>query len=157
VADAFEFSLTVRYMEVDAQGVVFNAWYLTYFDEAFTAFLESRGLGYQALRDGGLDFQLVHADLSWKAGLRFRDRAVIAGGPHQLRDRLPGQPERRRAGLPRAHRVRPGGDRRVRQARDLTRARGSAGSARAALAALKLPGLRETRLFVLNGPCFAFS
>jgi acyl-CoA thioester hydrolase len=78
VADAFEFSLTVRYMEVDAQGVVFNAWYLTYFDEAFTAFLESRGLGYQALRDGGLDFQLVHADLSWKAGLRFRDRAVIA-------------------------------------------------------------------------------
>ena len=78
MTDAFEFSLTVRYMEVDAQGVVFNAWYLTYFDEAFTAFLQSRGLGYQALRDDGLDFQLVHADLDWKAGLRFRDRAVIA-------------------------------------------------------------------------------
>ena len=74
----FEFSLTVRYMEVDAQGVVFNAWYLTYFDEAFTAFLQSRGLGYQALRDAGLDFQLVHADIDWKAGLRFGDRAVIA-------------------------------------------------------------------------------
>jgi len=78
VTDTFEFSLTVRYMEVDAQGVVFNAWYLTYFDEAFTAFLESRGLGYQALRDGGLDFQLVHADIDWKAGLRFQDTAVIA-------------------------------------------------------------------------------
>jgi len=78
VTDAFEFSLTVRYMEVDAQGVVFNAWYLTYFDEAFTAFLESRGLGYQALIGQGLDFQLVHADLDWKAGLRFRDNAVIA-------------------------------------------------------------------------------
>jgi acyl-CoA thioester hydrolase len=78
VADAFKFSLTVRYMEVDAQGVVFNAWYLTYFDEAFTAFLQSRGLGYQALIGQGLDFQLVHADIDWKAGLRFRDNAVIA-------------------------------------------------------------------------------
>ena len=78
MTDAFEFSLTVRYMEVDAQGVVFNAWYLTYFDEAFTAFLESRGLGYQALISQGLDFQLVHADIDWKAGLRFRDNAVIA-------------------------------------------------------------------------------
>ena len=78
VTDTFEFSLTVRYMEVDAQGVVFNAWYLTYFDEAFTAFLQSRGLGYQTLLDQGLDFQLVHADIDWKAGLRFRDNAVIA-------------------------------------------------------------------------------
>ena len=52
--DVFEFPVQVRYMEVDAQNVVFNAWYLTYFDEAFTAFLQSRGLGYQALRDGGL-------------------------------------------------------------------------------------------------------
>ena len=77
MTDAFEFSLTVRFMEVDAQGVVFNAWYLTYFDEAFTAYLQARGLGYQALRDGGLDFQLVHADLDWQAGLRFGDTAVI--------------------------------------------------------------------------------
>ena len=78
MTDTFEFSLTVRYMEVDAQGVVFNAWYLTYFDEAFTAFLQSRGLDYRALLDAGLDFQLVHADIDWKAGLRFRDSAVIA-------------------------------------------------------------------------------
>jgi acyl-CoA thioester hydrolase len=32
--DVFEFPIQVRYMEVDAQAVVFNAWYLTYFDEA---------------------------------------------------------------------------------------------------------------------------
>jgi acyl-CoA thioester hydrolase len=78
VADAFEFSLQVRYMEVDAQRVVFNAWYLTYFDEAFTAFLESRGLSYQALIDEGFDFQLVHTEIDWKAGLRWRDNALIA-------------------------------------------------------------------------------
>jgi acyl-CoA thioester hydrolase len=78
VADAFEYSLRVRYMEVDAQGVVFNAWYLTYFDEAFTAFLESRGLSYQALLGEGFDFQLVHTEIDWKAGLRWRDSALIA-------------------------------------------------------------------------------
>jgi acyl-CoA thioester hydrolase len=78
VADVFEFSLRVRYMEVDAQGVVFNAWYLTYFDEAFTAFLESRGLSYQVLLDKGFDNQLVHAEIDWKAGLRWRDNALIA-------------------------------------------------------------------------------
>ncbi len=78
MADVFEFALQVRYMEVDAQGVVFNAWYLTYFDEAFTAFLESRGLSYQALLDEGFDHQLVHAEIDWKAGLRLRDDVVIA-------------------------------------------------------------------------------
>ncbi len=31
--------VTVRYLEVDAQGVVFNAWYLAWFDEAMAAFL----------------------------------------------------------------------------------------------------------------------
>jgi acyl-CoA thioesterase FadM len=42
-----------------AQGVVFNGWYLTYFDEAFTACLGARGLSYQALLEAGFDFQLA--------------------------------------------------------------------------------------------------
>ena len=33
MSDVFTFPVTVRYMEVDAQGVVFNGWYLTYFDD----------------------------------------------------------------------------------------------------------------------------
>jgi len=78
MADAFEFPLRVRYMEADAQGVVFNAWYLTYFDEAFTAFLGARGLSYQALLEAGFDFQLVHTEIDWNSGLRWPGDALVA-------------------------------------------------------------------------------
>jgi acyl-CoA thioester hydrolase len=75
--DAFGYDLSVRYMEVDAQGVVFNAWYLTYFDEAMTAFLEARGLPHSVLGELGIDFQLVHTAIDWKGSLRWRDNARI--------------------------------------------------------------------------------
>jgi acyl-CoA thioester hydrolase len=65
-------------MEVDAQGVVFNAWYLTYFDEAMTAFLAARGAGYPALAAAGVDVQLVHTEIDWTAGLRFADDFTVA-------------------------------------------------------------------------------
>ena len=78
VAEVFEFPLTVRYMEVDAQGVVFNAWYLTYFDEAFAAFLDSRGLTYQKLLDAGFDTQLAHSEIDWKVGLHWPDEVRVA-------------------------------------------------------------------------------
>ena len=74
----FEFPLRVRYMEVDAQGVVFNGWYLTYFDEAVTEFLRATGPAYTELKAMGLDFQLVHAEVDWRAGLRWRDDFTIA-------------------------------------------------------------------------------
>ena len=74
----FEFPLRVRYMEVDAQGVVFNGWYLTYFDEAMAAFLAATGSGYPELVSAGLDTQLVHAEVDWRAGLRWPDEFVVA-------------------------------------------------------------------------------
>jgi acyl-CoA thioester hydrolase len=78
MADVFEHSLRVRYMEVDAQGVVFNAWYLTYFDEAMSAFLSFRGLPYAVLLDAGFDVQLVRCEMDWKAGLRWQDEVLVA-------------------------------------------------------------------------------
>ena len=78
MADVFEHSLRVRYMEVDAQGVVFNAWYLTYFDEAMSAFLGSRGLPYAALLDAGFDVQLVRCEMDWTAGLHWQDEVLVA-------------------------------------------------------------------------------
>jgi acyl-CoA thioester hydrolase len=74
----FEFPLRVRYMEVDAQGVVFNGWYLTYFDEALAEFLRATGTGYAELITMGLDTQLVRAEVDWKAGLRWRDEFTVA-------------------------------------------------------------------------------
>jgi acyl-CoA thioester hydrolase len=78
MADVFEHSLRVRYMEVDAQGVVFNAWYLTYFDEAMSAFLGFRGLPYPALLDAGFDVQLVRCEMDWNAGLHWQDEVLVA-------------------------------------------------------------------------------
>jgi len=76
--DVFEYQVQVRYMEVDAQNVVFNAWYLTYFDEAFNAYLTSRGLSYQKMIDAGFDVQLVHTDIDWTSGLRWGDDVAVA-------------------------------------------------------------------------------
>ncbi|MBP2371127.1 acyl-CoA thioesterase [Pseudonocardia parietis] len=75
---AFEFPMRVPYHEVDAQGVVFNAWYLAWFDEAMTEFLESRSLTYRAMLDAGYDVQLVRAELDWHAGVGWGEDVVVA-------------------------------------------------------------------------------
>jgi acyl-CoA thioester hydrolase len=68
----------VRHFETDAQGVVFNMWYLAYCDEACADFLEDIGVGYESLVGGGWDFQVVHADLDWSSPLRARETADFA-------------------------------------------------------------------------------
>ena len=68
----------VRYLEVDQQGVVFNMWYLGYFDEAMSSFLEEGGLPYKDLLEGGHDVQLVHSDIDWEGPLRWADDAEVA-------------------------------------------------------------------------------
>jgi acyl-CoA thioester hydrolase len=75
-----EFSTPIvpRYAEVDQQGVVFNAHYLTWFDEAFTAFLDHRGVSYQDLVESGLDVQVVRSEIDFKAPVRWRDAVRVA-------------------------------------------------------------------------------
>ena len=66
----------VRYLEADQQGVVFNMWYLGYFDEAMAQFLEEGGaLGVGGSGPGGQGAPLIDAA---EGGL---------GGPHLLIDR----------------------------------------------------------------------
>src|SRR5215212_6824672 len=65
-------------MEADAQGVVFNAWYLTYFDEAMAAYLASRGLPYATMLAAGFDVQLVRSEIDWTTGLRWPDDVRVA-------------------------------------------------------------------------------
>jgi len=67
-----------RYMEVDAQGVVFNGWYLTWFDEAMSAFLAARGLPYPAMLDAGYDVQVVRTEIDFRAGVRWQDEVEVA-------------------------------------------------------------------------------
>jgi acyl-CoA thioester hydrolase len=78
--EAYRHPLTPRYLEIDRQGVVFNAWYLAYFDDAMTGFLAARGLPYTDLIAGGLDVMLVHTELDWTGGLGYGDAAHVEVG-----------------------------------------------------------------------------
>jgi acyl-CoA thioester hydrolase len=75
-----EFSLPIvpRYAEIDQQGVVFNAHYLTWFDEAFTAFLDHLDVSYPGLIASGLDVQVVRSEIDFSASVRWRDAVRVA-------------------------------------------------------------------------------
>ena len=75
-----EYSLPIvpRYAEVDLQAVVFNAHYLTWFDEAITGFFDHLGATYPDLMDAGLDMQLVHTEIDYSAPVRWRDIVRVA-------------------------------------------------------------------------------
>ena len=68
------FENTVRFEETDAQGVVFYGNYVTFQDEAFTAYLEAIGYPYESLRDADWDVHVVHVDLDYRTPAAFRDR-----------------------------------------------------------------------------------
>jgi acyl-CoA thioester hydrolase len=76
-AEPFVHPVTVRYLEVDQQGVVFNMWYLAYCDDAMTAFLADGGLPYPDMLDSGYDVQVVHTELDWHGPLRFGEEADV--------------------------------------------------------------------------------
>ena len=68
----FRHRLRVRYGECDAQGVVFNAHYLAYFDLAITELWRELG-GYQAMVADGVDMVVAEARVRYLAPLRFDD------------------------------------------------------------------------------------
>jgi acyl-CoA thioester hydrolase len=83
-AARFDHRLTVRYLEVDQQGVVFNAWYLAYLDEAMTGYLTARGVPYPTLTGAGLDVQLVHTELDWHGAAGFGDELAVGVATESL-------------------------------------------------------------------------
>jgi acyl-CoA thioester hydrolase len=62
--------LRVRYIECDAQKVVFNSRYGEYVDVSINEFLRAIGVLPDFL-EGQLDFQLVKQTVEWKAPARF--------------------------------------------------------------------------------------
>lgn len=73
-----------RYAEVDMQGVVFNAHWLTFFDEACTRYFGH--LGYEAAEAFFKDFDvmLVRAELEWQGPAGFDDIVEIAVAPSRI-------------------------------------------------------------------------
>ncbi len=72
--DQFSFfhPFRIRYSEIDGQGVVFNAHYLTFYDTAITEYF--RSLGYDQYADTkktGMDFHVVKSVVEYKSPIRF--------------------------------------------------------------------------------------
>jgi acyl-CoA thioester hydrolase len=70
MSDPFRYFLRVRYIECDAQKVVFNSRYSEYVDVGINEFLRAAGVLGDFIT-GPLDFQLVKQTVEWKAPARF--------------------------------------------------------------------------------------
>src|SRR5262245_62165347 len=66
----FRYYLRVRYIECDAQKVVFNSRYCEYVDVGINEFLRAIGQ-LPDFAAGDLDFQLVRQTVEWRAPARF--------------------------------------------------------------------------------------
>jgi len=73
-----------RYAEVDQQGVVFNAHWLTYFDDSCTRFFESLGYTPNEAFFGEFDVMIVKAALEWQGPAGFDDVVDIVTEPIRL-------------------------------------------------------------------------
>jgi acyl-CoA thioester hydrolase len=73
-----------RYAEVDQQGVVFNAHWLTYFDDACTRFFEALGYTPNEAFFGEFDVMIVKAVLEWEGPAGFDELVDIAVEPVRL-------------------------------------------------------------------------
>jgi acyl-CoA thioester hydrolase len=72
------FTLTVRYAETDAQGVVHHANYLTWFEEGRSEFLRQQGCFYSDLERDGFFVIVARAEVDYRAPAYYEDRITIA-------------------------------------------------------------------------------
>src|SRR5262249_40833626 len=79
----FRYYLRVRYIECDAQKVVFNSRYADYVDVGVTEFLRAAGVLPDFI-DGPLDFQLVKQTVEWKAPARYDQVLELSIAPTRL-------------------------------------------------------------------------
>jgi acyl-CoA thioester hydrolase len=80
----FVHTVRPRYAEVDMQGVVFNAHWLTYFDDSCTRFFEAMGYEPQVAFFTDFDVMLVKAVLEWQGPARFDVPVDIEVAPSRL-------------------------------------------------------------------------
>lgn len=83
---AFTHTVRPRYAEIDLQGVVFNAHWLTYFDDASTRYYEHLGFDPQEtfLDHQHFDVMVVKAVLEWAGSATFDDEVLIEIRPDRI-------------------------------------------------------------------------
>ncbi len=75
---SFSAPLRVRWAEVDAQGIVFNGHYLTYFDVGITEYWRAIGLPYpDGLSGTGGDLFVVKSLINYHGSARYDDLLEI--------------------------------------------------------------------------------
>lgn len=80
-------TLRVRYAETDAQGVVYHANYIVFFEVGRGAFLRAVGIDYNALEASGCFIVVAEAQARYLAPARYDDELVITTEVASLRSR----------------------------------------------------------------------
>ena len=71
------FSLTVRYAETDAQGVVHHSNYLVWFEEGRSEYLRQIGLNYTVFERAGFYIVVAHAQTRYRAPAYYEDCLTV--------------------------------------------------------------------------------
>lgn len=66
----------VRFSDSDAQGIVFNGNYLTYFDDTITDYFDALGLTWSDFQERGYDMVLGHVDIDFRSPARIGETLV---------------------------------------------------------------------------------
>ena len=66
----------VRFSDSDAQGIVFNANYLTYFDDTITDYFDALGIPWSEFTARGFEMVLAHVELDFRSPGRIGDELV---------------------------------------------------------------------------------
>lgn len=69
----YEHRPTVRFYEVDQQGVIYHMWYHAYFEDARNELLALRGASLPSIQARGLDLVVVAFELCWGGPVRWGD------------------------------------------------------------------------------------
>src|SRR3954447_3489890 len=80
----FTHRLRVRYHECDAQGIVFNAIWFTYFDVTLTEWFREAFGSYDALMEAGSDVVLAETTALFRGAARSDEELAISGGIERL-------------------------------------------------------------------------
>jgi acyl-CoA thioester hydrolase len=70
-------SSPVRFVECDQQGIVFNAHYLVWADEAVNTWWADRGVDWAAVNAQGIDYVVVASALEWRSSARYGDTVEV--------------------------------------------------------------------------------